>query len=91
MKYSIKAFIRKDGPGYFAECLEVEATAKGITLDETVESLRSEICLSLCGKDLSLLGLVDEPTIFMTIEDVPLPAKPLLCPAHCAAKDRHLV
>jgi len=75
MQYSIKAFIRKEGPRYFAECLEVEASAEGYTLDETVESLRSEVCRMLEGADMCALGLCEEPTLFFTFEDVPLVAR----------------
>ncbi|HLB25322.1 MAG TPA: type II toxin-antitoxin system HicB family antitoxin [Nitrospirota bacterium] len=79
MKYTIKAFIRRDGQGYIAECLEVEASVKGITLDETVDNLRHELCRCLHGAEMSDFGLVEEPTLFITFEDVPLPKLPLNC------------
>ncbi len=73
MRYSIKAFIRKDGAGYVADCLEVEeAVVRGETLDETVEKLRQELCRHLEACHPSAFGLVEEPTLFITIEDVPL-------------------
>ncbi len=80
MKYSIKAFISRDGDGYTAECIEVVAKVHGKTLDETVEALRHEICRCLTGVDLSRLGLVEDPTLFITFEDVPIPPRPLVCP-----------
>ena len=79
MNYSIKAFIRMDGEGYFGECLEVEATARGGSLDETVDRLRCQISTMLQGADLPALGLVDDPTLFITIEDVPLRPSHLHC------------
>jgi hypothetical protein len=80
VNYSIKAFISKDGDGYTAECLDVAAKVHGKTLDETVEALRQEICRCLTGADLGMLGLVDDPTLFITFEDVPIPDRPLVCP-----------
>ena len=80
MNYSIKAFISKDGDGYCAECLDVAARVHGKTLDETVQALRHEICRCITGVDLGMLGLVDDPTLFITFEDVPIPDRPLVCP-----------
>ncbi len=80
MKYSIKAFIKRDGMGgYFAECLEVDVVARGETLDETVCKLRREICGYLRGRDMAEFGLVDEPTLFMTFEDEPIIPSPVQC------------
>jgi hypothetical protein len=80
LKYSIKAFIRRDGMGGFiAECLEIEAQAQGATLDETVSKLRREICDHLRGKDMAEFGLVEEPALFMTFEDEPIVLSPLQC------------
>lgn len=72
MLHSIKAFIRKEGPQYVAECLEVEVFARGTTLDETVENLRFEVGRCIAGTDLAEIGLVSDPTLFITLEDVPL-------------------
>jgi hypothetical protein len=80
MKYSIKAFIRRDGMGGFmAECLEIDVEAQGTTLDETVSKLRREICDRLRGKDMAEFGLVEEPALFMTFEDEPIVLSPLQC------------
>lgn len=73
MRQCIKAFIRFDEDGYFAECLEVEATAQAPSLDETLAMLRTEVCKCLDGKDLTTLGLEPEPKLFITIEDVAIP------------------
>ena len=86
MKYSIKAFIRSHKGGYMAECLEVDASASARTFDETVERLRHEICLRLRDADMGELGLVDDPTLFITFEDVPLSGEPL----HCALQQELL-
>lgn len=72
MRQCIKAFIRWDDDGYFAECLEVEATAQAPSLDETIAMLRTEVCKCLDGKDLTTLGLVEDPKLFITLEDVPI-------------------
>ncbi len=80
MKYSIKAFIKRDGRGgYFAECLEVDVEARGDTLDETVCKLRRELYSFLRGRDMADFGLVDEPMLFMTFEDEPIILSPLQC------------
>lgn len=72
MPHCIKAFIRWDDDGYFAECLEVDATAQAPSLDETLAMLRTEVCRCLDGKDLTTLGLEPEPMLFITLEDVPI-------------------
>ena len=80
MKYSIKAFIRRDGMGGFmAECLEVDAEARAATLDETVNKLRREICDRLRGREMAEFGLVEEPALFMTFEDEPIVLSALQC------------
>ncbi|MBI5189902.1 MAG: type II toxin-antitoxin system HicB family antitoxin [Nitrospirae bacterium] len=72
MLHSIKAFIRRDGAQYVAECLEVDAIASGATLDETVENIRFEVSRSLVGVDMAAMGLISDPMLFITVEDVPL-------------------
>lgn len=72
MTSCIKAFIRFDPDGYFAECLEVDATAHAGSLDETLAILKDEVCRCLDGKDLATLGLEPDPMLFITLEDVPL-------------------
>lgn len=79
MKYSIKAFIRKEGDAYVAECIEVDAVVMARTLDETVNALRNRVCERLHGADNSSFGLVDDPTLFIVFEDVPIPSRPLAC------------
>ena len=79
MLHSIKAFIRKDGHNYVAECLEVDAVARGATLDETVENLRFEVGRRIAGADMAALGLVSDPMLFITLEDVPLMRHRLEC------------
>jgi len=79
MRYSIKAFIRRIEGFYEAECVEVEAFARGRSLDETVENLRSEVCRCLDGADFCALGLDPDSTLFITLEDVPLAAVGTSC------------
>jgi len=80
MPFSVRAFIRYDGgKGYKAECLEVEATASGATIDDTVNRLRNEVCRKLDSVTREQLGLDPEPTLFITLEDVPLAPVPMGC------------
>jgi len=84
MNYSIKSFIRREGLGYVADCPEVaDAVVRGTTLDETVEKLRHEISRLLCASHPSTFGLVEEPTLFITFEDVPLPGRMMESPVNC--------
>lgn len=76
MKYSIKAFIKRTEKGWVADCLEVDVEVAGATLDETVENLRRELCARLHNVDLSTLGLVQDPILFVTLEDIPLHIRP---------------
>jgi len=78
-QHTIRAFIKREGVQYVAECLEVEAFVTGWTLDETVENLRSEVARMLTGADLSSMGFISEPTLFITVEDVPLHRRPAEC------------
>ena len=87
MKYSIKAFIRKEGDAYVAECLELDAVAMARTLDDTVDALRNRVCERLHGVDNSALGLVDDPTLFIVFEDVPIPSRPRACPSKAAYQE----
>lgn len=72
MKYSIKAFIRRIEGYYEAECVELDASARGRSLDETVENLRAAVGRCLDGADMNALGLDPDSTLFITLEDVPL-------------------
>jgi len=72
MRYSIRAFIKRIEGYYEAECLEVEASARGRSLDETVENLRAAVWRCLEGADMCSLGLDPDSTLFITLEDVPV-------------------
>ena len=81
MKYSIKVFVRRsDEGGYIADCLEVDASAQGITLDDTVANLRRLLEEMLQGADMASFDLVEEPTLFFTFEDEPISTKGPLKP-----------
>jgi len=69
---TIKVFIREEEGHYRAECLEVDMTATGFSLDETVESIREKVCGFLHGRDMCSLGLAPDPKFFITFEDVPI-------------------
>lgn len=69
LQQNIKAFIRADMEnGYVAECLEISVITQGKTLDEVVNNLKEAISLHLEGEDPSDFGLVDKPSILVTLE-----------------------
>jgi predicted RNase H-like HicB family nuclease len=69
LQHTIKAIIRRgEESGYVAECVEVSVVTQGETLDETMKNLQEAVALHLEGEDLSALGLVKTPTLFVTME-----------------------
>lgn len=71
MQRTIKAFIRKGEKYYIAECLEIAVVTQGKTLDETINNLKEAVGLHLEGEDLSEYGLVQNPTLLITMEEEP--------------------
>lgn len=71
MQHTIKAFIRKGEKYYIAECLEIAVVTQGKTLDETINNLKEAVTLHLEGEDLSEYGLVQNPTLLITMEEEP--------------------
>ncbi len=71
MQHTIKAFIRKGEKYYIAECLEIAVVTQGKTLDETINNLKEAVGLHLEGEDLSEYGLVQNPTLLITMEEEP--------------------
>ena len=65
---SIKAFIHKGETHYVAECLEISVVTQGKTLEETISNLREAVALHLEDEDLADFGLVQDPTLLITIE-----------------------
>lgn len=72
MKRIIKAFIYPEDSGYVVECPDVHAVTQGDTLDEAMANLKEVIALALEGEDPGDYGLVDDPSILVTIELEPL-------------------
>lgn len=71
MQHTIKAFIKKGEKYYIAECLEIAVVTQGKTLDETINNLKEAVALHLEGEDLSEYGLVQNPTLLITMEEEP--------------------
>ena len=68
LQHTIKATVKKGEEFYVAECLEIAVVTQGKTLDETLANLQEAVGLHLEGEDLAEFGLVDEPTILVTME-----------------------
>lgn len=69
LKRNIHAVIYPDDEsGYVAVCSELHAVTQGDDLDQTLANLREAIALALDGEDLGELGLVETPTILVTME-----------------------
>lgn len=69
LQHTIRAVIRPgEQSGYVAECVEIPVVTQGATLDATVANLREAVDLELEGTDLAEVGLVDNPTVVITME-----------------------
>jgi predicted RNase H-like HicB family nuclease len=73
LQRNIKAVVRPgEESGYVAECLEIAVVTQGQTLDEVMRNLREAVALHLEGEDLAALGLVENPSLLVTMELEPL-------------------
>ena len=72
LQRTIKAFVHKGETLYVAECLEVPVVTQGKTMDEVLENLQEAVALHLEDEDLEELGLVQNPSILVTLEIEPL-------------------
>lgn len=69
LQHTIKAVIRPgEQSGYVAECMEIPVVTQGATLDEVTYNLQEAVQLHLDGEDLTEIGLVQNPTILVTLE-----------------------
>ena len=75
LQQTIKAVVRKGEHYYTAECLEIAVVTHGKTLDETLSNLQEAVALHLEGENTSELGLVQHPTIVVTMELEPVHAE----------------
>jgi predicted RNase H-like HicB family nuclease len=72
LQHTIKAVIRPgEESGYVAECVEISVVTQGRTLDEVTGNLREAAALYLDGEDLASFGLVENPTLLVTMEIEP--------------------
>jgi len=72
MKQNIKAFIYREDDGYVVECSDVNASTQGDSLDDAVANLQEVIALALEDEDPAAYGLVNNPSILVTLELEPL-------------------
>ena len=75
LQQTIKAVVRKGDQYYVAECVEIAVVTQGRTLDETLSNLREAVALHLDGENAADFGLVQKPTILVTMELEPVHAK----------------
>ncbi|KAB2845639.1 MAG: type II toxin-antitoxin system HicB family antitoxin [Melioribacteraceae bacterium] len=69
LQHTIKAVIKPgEQSGYVAECMEIPVVTQGATLDEVTNNLQEAVQLHLEGEDMSVLGLIANPTIMVTLE-----------------------
>ena len=68
LQKTIKAHIRKGEKFYVAECVEIAVVTQGRTMDETLANLQEAVALHLEDEDPAEFGLVEEPTILVTLE-----------------------
>ena len=72
---AVHAIVRKDGPYYVVECMEIAVVTQGRSLDEAAKNLSEAVRLHLGGEDPETTGVVAEPRIEMLYDMV------LACPA----------
>ena len=76
LQKTIKAITRAgDEGGYVAECMEVAVVTQGKTLDEILRNLKEAVVLHLEGENPADFGLVDRPSLVVTMEVDPEYAK----------------
>ena len=68
LQRTIKAFVRKGEAQYVADCVEIPVVTQGSTLEEVLANLQEAVALHLEDEDLAELGLVENPSILVTIE-----------------------
>lgn len=72
LQHTVKAVVKRgERSGFVAECLEIAVVTQGGTLDETIDNLREAVALHLEGEDPPVFGLVNRPTIVVTLEVEP--------------------
>jgi predicted RNase H-like HicB family nuclease len=70
LRQNLQAIVYGDteSGGFVAECPDLHAVTQGDTLDEALTNLREVIALALEDEDLAERGLVQDPTILVTLE-----------------------
>ena len=72
---TVHAIVRKDGPYYVVECMEIAVVTQGRNLDEAARNLSEAVRLHLEGEDPAAIGVIANPRIEMLYDMV------LACPA----------
>ena len=72
---TIKAIVQRGENYYIAECVEIAVVTQGKTIDETLTNLQEAVALHLEGEDPAEFGLVNDPTILVTMELEPAGAQ----------------
>ena len=72
---TVKAIVRRGESYYVAECVEIAVVTQGKTLDETLANLQEAVALHLEDEDPAEFGLVEDPTILVTMELEPAGAQ----------------
>jgi len=72
MQRTVKAIIRPgDESGFVGECVEIAVVTQGQTVDETIRHLQEAVALHLEGEDPAAFGLIDRPSVIVTMEIEP--------------------
>ncbi|HYD48272.1 MAG TPA: type II toxin-antitoxin system HicB family antitoxin [Terriglobales bacterium] len=72
LQHTIKAVIHPgEQGGFVGECVEIAVVSQGLTIDETIENLREAVALHLEGEHAAEFGLVDRPSLIVTLEVAP--------------------
>lgn len=65
---TVHAVVRRSGPWYVGECLEVAVVSQAHTLDELSSNLREAVDLHLAGEDPATVGVAPAPRLSVTFE-----------------------
>jgi predicted RNase H-like HicB family nuclease len=68
LHHVIKAFINQGNRYYVAECVDIPVVTQGRTLDETIQNLKEAITLHFEDEDLTDLGFVSNPGLYISME-----------------------
>jgi len=76
LQRTVKAIIRPgDESGFVGECVEIAVVTQGTTIDETIHNLQEAVALHLEGENPADFGLVERPSLIVTMEIEPAHAR----------------